>query len=113
MPRFQKKPVQVQAWPVVAVLRSAEKEWETLPKPIADAYERGDVLFLPKTVEIKTLEGRMTASGDDWIIQGVSGELYPCKPDIFQKTYTAVPCEGFEQVCTGNRSTKDFCPACR
>lgn len=36
---------------------------------------------------IQTLEGEMEASPGDWIIQGVSGELYPCKPDIFEKTY--------------------------
>lgn len=39
------------------------------------------------TAFIKTLEGKMEASIGDWIIKGVSGELYPCKPDIFLKTY--------------------------
>lgn len=37
--------------------------------------------------EIKTLEGVMLANYGDWIIKGVNGEFYPCKPDIFQKTY--------------------------
>lgn len=41
----------------------------------------------PEKVIIHTLEGDITASPGDWIIRGVSGELYPCKPDIFQKTY--------------------------
>ena len=36
---------------------------------------------------IKTLEGTMTAFPGDWIIRGVKGELYPCKPDIFAATY--------------------------
>lgn len=36
---------------------------------------------------IETLEGTMTASKGDWIIKGVNGEFYPCKPDIFEKTY--------------------------
>lgn len=36
---------------------------------------------------IRTLEGVMTASKGDWIICGVNGEFYPCKPDIFEKTY--------------------------
>lgn len=40
-------------------------------------------------VQIETLEGLMTASTGDWIIIGVNGEKYPCKPDIFEKTYTA------------------------
>lgn len=39
---------------------------------------------------IQTLEGRMEASIGDWIIRGVSGELYPCKPDIFMVTYERV-----------------------
>ena len=39
---------------------------------------------------IFTLEGEMTASAGDWIIRGVSGEHYPCKPDIFALTYEAV-----------------------
>ena len=38
-------------------------------------------------IRIATLEGTMTASVGDWIIQGVNGEFYPCKPDIFAKTY--------------------------
>ncbi|HWQ95907.1 MAG TPA: hypothetical protein VN368_00905 [Candidatus Methylomirabilis sp.] len=39
---------------------------------------------------IRTLEGEMTAHPGDWIIKGVNGELYPCKPDIFEKTYEPV-----------------------
>lgn len=38
-------------------------------------------------IVIRTLEGDMTASVGDWIIRGVKGELYPCKPDIFAATY--------------------------
>ncbi len=41
-------------------------------------------------VLIHTLEGQMTASKGDWIIRGVAGEIYPCKPEIFAKTYEAV-----------------------
>ena len=39
------------------------------------------------TLDIPTLEGTMTAQPGDWIIKGVQGELYPCKPDIFEATY--------------------------
>jgi hypothetical protein len=38
-------------------------------------------------MRINTLEGTMKANKHDWIIKGVNGELYPCKPDIFTKTY--------------------------
>lgn len=39
------------------------------------------------SLHIETLEGRMTAQPGDWIIRGVQGEFYPCKPDIFEQTY--------------------------
>lgn len=41
-------------------------------------------------VYINTLEGEMRADKSDWIIKGVNGEFYPCKPDIFEKTYEKV-----------------------
>jgi hypothetical protein len=43
----------------------------------------------PHEIQIKTLEGVMTANLSDWIIKGVKGEFYPCKPDIFEATYEA------------------------
>ncbi len=41
----------------------------------------------PAELKIRTLEGTMVASEGDWIIKGVKGEFYPCKPDIFGATY--------------------------
>lgn len=49
-----------------------------------------EVSYQTPIMLIPTLEGMMTASVGDWIIRGVKGEFYPCKPDIFQKTYEAV-----------------------
>jgi len=46
--------------------------------------KKGDVLV------IKTLEGDMIASAGDWIIKGIKGEFYPCKPDIFEASYEPV-----------------------
>lgn len=46
--------------------------------------------FLGSFIEIKTLEGTMRADKGDWIIKGVKGEFYPCKPDIFEATYEPV-----------------------
>ena len=43
-----------------------------------------------KEMDIKTLEGTMHANVGDWIITGVNGEQYPCKPDIFEKTYEPI-----------------------
>lgn len=42
------------------------------------------------TLMIRTLEGDMRVSYGDWVIKGVNGEFYPCKPDIFAKTYEEV-----------------------
>lgn len=39
---------------------------------------------------VKTLEGRMCCSYGDWLIRGIKGEVYPCKPDIFDATYERV-----------------------
>jgi len=46
-----------------------------------------DALKFPSDVLIKTLEGEMRADYYDYIIKGVKGEIYPCKPDIFRATY--------------------------
>ena len=54
-------------------------------KPVViDAYQTSEA------VDIETLEGTMHAEKGDWIITGVQGEKYPCKPDIFQATYEPV-----------------------
>lgn len=51
-------------------------------KPVViDAYQTKEEM------DIQTLEGVMHANVGDWIITGVNGEQYPCKPDIFEKTY--------------------------
>ena len=44
----------------------------------------------PQSIYIDTLEGTMRADKDDWVIRGVKGEFYPCKPDIFAATYEPV-----------------------
>jgi hypothetical protein len=44
-------------------------------------------MHAPLVLAVYTLEGVMKASVGDWIIRGVKGELYPCKPDIFEATY--------------------------
>ena len=41
-------------------------------------------------ITITTLEGKMRADINDWIIKGIKGEFYPCKPDIFEQTYEAL-----------------------
>ena len=48
------------------------------------------ILYQSEKYYIKTLEGTLTVSPGDWIITGVQGEHYPCKPDIFEQTYEVV-----------------------
>lgn len=57
--------------------------------PFEDVLRTGDAkpyMYL----NIRTLEGQMRADPGDWIIRGVKGEFYPCKPDIFAATYEPV-----------------------
>jgi hypothetical protein len=90
MARYRKRPVEIEAVPVEDALFDAAKSWDDLPDWLADAYERGQVVFAHDGVLINTMEGQMRGDLGDWIIQGVQGELYPCKPDIFTATYNPV-----------------------
>ncbi len=89
MPRYLKKPVEVEA-------RLIDRDESTFHDivawcggvavhPDATAYMDGN-----KVLYIDTLEGRMFADMGDYIIRGVKGEFYPCKPDIFDATYEPV-----------------------
>lgn len=49
-----------------------------------------EAMQLPIHFRVTTLEGVMEGKKGDWLIRGVNGELYPCKPDIFDKTYEKV-----------------------
>ena len=90
MPKFRKKPVTIEAI-----------QWNGQPpQAVADAFgimNKGFYLphwyrddMPPPKLQIATLEGTMDASHGDWLIRGVQGEIYPCKPDIFAATYEAV-----------------------
>jgi hypothetical protein len=81
--KFRKKPVTIEAMQ----LTDAKSVLD-----IEDWINSGDVGFStnPPTLWIDTLEGRIEASVGDWIIKGVEGEFYPCKNEIFIKTYQEV-----------------------
>lgn len=87
MPKFRKKQIVIEAVKASDVVKCAATEWSALPKWIIDAYDQAKLVITSKNVHIHTLEGVMDAAIDDWIIQGVKGEIYPCKPDIFELTY--------------------------
>jgi isopentenyl diphosphate isomerase/L-lactate dehydrogenase-like FMN-dependent dehydrogenase len=81
---YRKKPVQIQAW-----------QFNGEPNGNQVAAWCGGRFFLSApfgqkhkpVIEVTTLEGVMEAWPGDWIIKGVQGEFYPCKPDIFAATY--------------------------
>lgn len=87
MPKFRKKPVVIEAiqytgknfdteiLPFTGAAYAAHRNPEPPPGP------------WPMILQIMTAEGPLTASPGDWIIKGVKGEFYPCKPDIFAATY--------------------------
>jgi hypothetical protein len=80
MPHFRKKPVVIEA---IQFKGNDAECMEFCPVAI-DPEEDKPSLIIP------TLEGDMRVSMFDWIIKGVNGEFYPCKPDIFNKTYDAI-----------------------
>lgn len=85
MPTFRKKPVEIEAFQLARPLGR-------VPAWVADAMDAGTVRLYRNLdggtcAEIVTLEGTMRGDPDDWLICGVKGEIYPCKPDIFAATY--------------------------
>jgi hypothetical protein len=90
MAKFRKKPVVIEAIRTKDAINYATYNWSGLPKWLTDHYEKGGVLFGPEGVSLPTLEGTMLAQPEDWILCGVKGEVYPCKPDIFSATYEPV-----------------------
>ena len=80
MAKYRKRPVVIEA-----VQWTGENLLEILQFSKDSFIDRDDY-----TLKIETLEGVMTVSRGDYIVKGVDGEFYPCKPDIFEKTYDEV-----------------------
>ena len=84
MSKYRKKPVVIEAiqWD------GSYKSWQSINSQLGSGSrklkEEDDFLM------VETLEGTMKANKGDYIIKGINGELYPCKPDIFEKTYEPV-----------------------
>lgn len=90
MAKFRKKPVVIEAMHFTGTKESFDAIWDWMggyPGPNC-GYEGTDAE--PQGFGIKTLEGVMKAKVGDWIIKGIQGEFYPCKPDIFAATYEPV-----------------------
>jgi len=80
MGKYRKKPVIIEAVQITN---------DTFDAPHPNSEHVIGVLYDPvdRCVRIRTLEGEMRGDIGDWIIIGVKGEVYPCKPDIFEATY--------------------------
>lgn len=92
MAKYRKKPVVIEAWQFTKENYHRNKE----PIWIKQALYNGTIRLWSQCGgaviegEIDTLEGLMKVSENDYIIKGVNDEFYPCKPDIFEKTYDIV-----------------------
>lgn len=81
------------------VVKAIQWKWENW-NDICDFIPVPDVLYVPQEevgkefpcLRIKTLEGEHIVSYGDYIVKGVQGEFYPCKSDIFRKTYEEIEC---------------------
>lgn len=88
--KYRKKPVVIDAFQMTRERRESNADW---PQWLHEAWNRNNgepgALYPAgtETLAIFTPEGIHTVSPNDWIIRGVKGELYPCKPDIFEATY--------------------------
>ena len=81
MTMFRKRPVVIEAVQYTGRNATDILVWSAVPEITEDLFGG---------IEIATLEGTMRADAGDWIIRGIKGEFYPCKPDIFEATYEEV-----------------------
>ena len=85
--KFRKKPV------VIEAIEVTKSNWNAISDFLGmESWRQGKWWANPleNKVGIVTLEGTMVADAGDWIIRGVKGDFYPCKPDIFEATYEPV-----------------------
>ena len=91
MSKYRKKPVVIDAFQLSERgLVGEDWFWDAVTENTIITHDFGKFHPGAAWCEIKTLEGTMVAKAGDYIIRGVNGEIYPCKCDIFEKTYEAV-----------------------
>jgi hypothetical protein len=119
MPLFRKKPV------VIEAVQLTWANWGDLCDMLAPTREQHKAIgvYVDENgketkdcngkigLKIHTLEGVMLATENDWIIEGVNGEVCPCKPDIFAKTYEIAE-QVFCKVCNHILPTTGICNVC-
>lgn len=99
---FRKKPVEIEAFRLAI---------DNIPDWFMDKVSSNDIILRGEyrdlqSCEINTLEGVMVGNKGDYIIKGVKGEIYPCKPDIFEATYEGEGLNETEPFFEGNKVKK-------
>ena len=84
--KYKKKPVVIEAW----LWDESRETFDEIGCKMMSCKGHKDAPDLMADLRIETLEGTMRANKGDYIIKGIQGEFYPCKPDIFEKTYEKV-----------------------
>lgn len=90
--KYRKRPVEIEAFKYDGDLKGSDGKYY-VPGWAVEAFEKGVIHYAtlkfdnPPELFINTLEGTHHVSVGDYVIRGVKGELYPCKPDIFEETY--------------------------
>jgi len=88
MAKYRKKPVEIEAVQFITNNEVDDKNMNDIVRWIEE--NNGKAFHDGTDIYIDTLEGTMRAMCGDFIIKGINGEFYPCKPDIFEKTYEVV-----------------------
>lgn len=134
--KYCKKPIVVEAFQMTEECYNDTSVWpnwlidalKNTPNEEVSKVWKQDIYIGPSvyfddsgTLLIRTLEGDMKTSFMDYIIKGVNGELYPCKSDIFEKTYVSViskveefvcPIDKYKRPCGYREKKKVLCPKC-
>ncbi len=92
MKKYRKKPIVIEAFQITRHIWPTDAGW---PQWAREAWGSRDpsgsaIWREGGKIYCGTLEGALEITFDDWVIQGVKGEIYPCKPDIFDATYEPV-----------------------
>lgn len=114
MQKFRKKPVVIEAMEWDQTKNRFDimmSDWKGF-SDVVTAFETSASGKIVSSLRLKTLEGTLNVSDGDYIIKGVKGEFYPCKSDIFHKTYDRVAPVLNSCFIHDWKGTEDNCPQC-
>ena len=100
--KFRKKPVEVEAHKLTVENMDFVENW------CKGSIKGVSLPIEERCIDIQTLEGEMRAEIGDYVIKGIKGEFYPCKPDIFEMTYDIVEPFDASKTIIGSRLVAGF-----